>query len=285
MAILSIQSHVAHGYVGNRAATFPLQRIGHEVITINTVQFSNHTGYGKWKGDIFSSHHIKDVIQGLDDLGVLGSVDAVLSGYLGDASIGDEILKAVSQIREINPEVIYCCDTVMGDVGRGFYARPGIFEFFKSKAISEADIITPNQFEAENLSGIKIKSLKDAKGALKKLASENDIKIAAITSLDIPQNSKGFISVLLYKDGDFHFVETPRLAFEVEPNGTGDMFAALLLGHYMSQKDPVTAVEKTVTTLYGVLTQTKNRKRRELDIIAAQDIFSSKDPIFYSVKL
>jgi len=86
--ILSIQSHVAYGYVGNRAAVFPLQRLGHEVIAINTVQFSNHTGYGTWSGDVFSYQHIKEVLQGVDDRGGLENLDAVLSGYLGEAVLG-----------------------------------------------------------------------------------------------------------------------------------------------------------------------------------------------------
>src|SRR5688572_24371027 len=122
--ILSIQSHVAYGYVGNRAAVFPLQLLGYDVIAINTVQFSNHTGYGKWTGMVFEDRHIGDIVAGLEENGALDEVDAVLSGYLGDAALGGIVLDAVCRIRAHRPDMIYCCDPVMGDTGRGFFVRP-----------------------------------------------------------------------------------------------------------------------------------------------------------------
>ena len=131
--ILSIQSHVAYGYVGNKAACFPLQLLGHEVVNINTVQFSNHTGYGKWQGQVFTAEHIDKIISGLEDLEVLGQCNALLSGYLGDASLGSSILTAYHKIKAVNPGIIYCLDPVMGDIDRGFYVRDGIFGFFNEE--------------------------------------------------------------------------------------------------------------------------------------------------------
>lgn len=146
MNILSIQSHVAYGHVGNASAVFPMQRLGVEVWPIHTVQFSNHTGYGAWKGQVFDGATIDELMAGIGERGVLGKCDGVLSGYMGSADIGHAILQAVAKVREANPKAMYCCDPVIGDVGRGVFVRPGIPEFMREQAVPAADIVTPNQF-------------------------------------------------------------------------------------------------------------------------------------------
>ena len=153
MNLLSIQSHVAYGHVGNAAAVFPLQRMGVEVWPVHTVQFSNHTGYGDWQGQVFDAGLIREVVAGIEQRGVLGECDGVLSGYMGGADIGAAILDAVATVKRANPAARYCCDPVIGDVGRGVFVRDGIPEFMKAKAVPAADIITPNQFELDYLSG------------------------------------------------------------------------------------------------------------------------------------
>src|SRR5215218_6715128 len=166
MNILSIQSHVAYGHVGNAAATFPLQRIGIEVWPIHTVQFSNHTGYGAWTGRVFDAGLITELVQGIAQRGVLGQCDGVLSGYMGAADTGAAILDAVAQVKAANPAARYCCDPVIGDVGRGVFVRPGIPEFMRDHAVPAADIITPNQFELDYLSGIATDTLASVKEAI-----------------------------------------------------------------------------------------------------------------------
>ena len=158
MNILSIQSWVAYGHVGNAAAMFPMQRLGHEVWAVNTVQFSNHTGYGAWKGSVFSGEAVAEVVTGIEERGALPRCDGVLSGYMGDAAIGEAILGAVAKVKAVRPDALYCCDPVIGDVGRGIFVRPGIPEFIKARAVAAADIITPNHFELELLSGREAKT-------------------------------------------------------------------------------------------------------------------------------
>ena len=126
MNILSIQSWVAYGHVGNASAVFPLQRLGAEVWAVNTVQFSNHTGYGAWTGQVFTGEQVAAVIDGIAARGALARCDAVLSGYMGDAGIGAAILDAVARVRAAQPGGVYCCDPVIGDEGRGVFVRPGI---------------------------------------------------------------------------------------------------------------------------------------------------------------
>ena len=133
--ILSIQSSVAYGYVGNSAAAFTLQRLGHEVWPVLTVHFSNNTGYGAWRGPLLSPTDVAEVIAGIADRGVLGSADAVLSGYQGEPAVGAVILDAVEQVKAANPNAVYCCDPVMGDVGRGLFVREGIPEYLRDVVV------------------------------------------------------------------------------------------------------------------------------------------------------
>src|SRR5687767_8497688 len=182
MNLLSIQSHVAYGHVGNASAVFPMQRLGVEVWPIHTVQFSNHTGYGAWKGRVFDGPAIEELVEGIADRGVLPRCDGVLSGYMGSADIGTAILSAVARVRAANRQALYCCDPVIGDVGRGVFVRPGIPEFMREKAVPAADVITPNQFELEFLSGRSTGSLvglKEAIAAAHKLGP----KVVLVTSV------------------------------------------------------------------------------------------------------
>ena len=175
MNVLSIQSHVAYGHVGNASAVFPMQRLGVEVWPIHTVQFSNHTGYGSWKGRVFDGPAIEELVDGIAERGVLQACDGVLSGYMGSADIGNAILATLTRVRALNPAALYCCDPVIGDVGRGVFVRPGVPEFMRDQAVPAADIITPNQFELEYLSGIETDSLagvKDAIAAVHRLRPE-----------------------------------------------------------------------------------------------------------------
>ncbi|HZC59829.1 MAG TPA: pyridoxal kinase, partial [Chthoniobacterales bacterium] len=162
MTILSIQSSVAYGHVGNSAAVFPLQRIGVEVWPVMTVHFSNHTGYGAWRGMVLPAETVSDIIRGIEERGVFGECDGVLSGYMGDAAIGEAILDAYTRVKRANPSAIYCCDPVMGDAGRGFFVRPGIPEFMRDRAVPAATIVTPNQFELEYLAGCLVSDLESA---------------------------------------------------------------------------------------------------------------------------
>ena len=169
MRFLSLQSHVAYGYVGNRAATFPLQRLGHEVWAVNTVEFSNHTGYGAWKGRTASAEQVADIVQGIEALGMLAKCDALLTGYVGDAALGDVVLDTARKVRAANPKAVWCCDPVLGDIDTGIYVKPGIDAFFRDRALPRADLITPNHFELEHLTGRKVETLDEALAAARSL--------------------------------------------------------------------------------------------------------------------
>ncbi|WP_119943168.1 pyridoxal kinase PdxY [Neorhizobium sp. NCHU2750] len=274
--ILSIQSHVAYGYVGNRAATLPLQRLGHEVTVINTVQFSNHTGYLKWTGEVFSAAHIESILDGLESLGALEKMDALLTGYLGDPAIGDIILQLLDRLPK---HIRWLCDPVMGDVGRGFFVRPGIPDYFRQKALARASIITPNQFELEYLAGRQILTLDDAVKACR-MIHETGPEIVLLTSLIHDGTRDDEIQMLASsKSGEQFLATTPRLPLDPAPNGAGDCTSALFLGHILSGATLDEALSKTASSIFALFEKTRQAGRRELHMIAAQDDFAHPAPL------
>ena len=268
MNVLSIQSHVAYGHVGNAAAVFPLQRIGVEVWPIHTVQFSNHTGYGSWQGRVFDAGMISEVMAGIGQRGVLGQCDGVLSGYMGSADIGAAILDAVAAVRRANPAARYCCDPVIGDVGRGIFVREGIPEFMKAKAVPTADVITPNQFELDYLAGRSSTTLMQARDAVKAV---HDLGPRAIlvTSLHTAETPPDAIDLLASDATRCFRLRTPRLPLAV--NGAGDAIAALFFAHYLRSGKIDEALSRAASGVFGVLAKTAEMGAREIQLVTAQD--------------
>jgi len=123
MNLLSINSHVACGHVGNAAAVFALQRLGCEVWPIHTVLFSNHPGHESFRGETVEASTVRKLVSGIEERGLFPSCDGVLSGYLGKPETGEAILEALAKVKAANPTGRYCCDPVIGDTGRGVYVQ------------------------------------------------------------------------------------------------------------------------------------------------------------------
>ena len=267
-AVLSIQSHVAYGHVGNSSAVFPLQRLGIEVWPVHTVQFSNHTGYGAWRGRVFDGPAIEEVVDGIAERGVLGSCDAVLSGYLGSADIGHAVVQTVQRVRQANPAAVYCCDPVIGDVGRGVFVRPGIPEFMRETAVPAADVVTPNHYELDWLAGTTTKTLGDVKDAVAAVQTLGP-RVVLTTSLDTDDTPADAVDLLASEGGRHFRVRTPRL--DVSVNGAGDAVAALFLAHWLSSRDAGTALAAAAASVHGLLAATEAAGSREILLVAAQD--------------
>ena len=282
MNILSIQSHVAYGHVGNSAAVFPLQRMGVEVWPIHTVQFSNHTGYGDWQGQVFEAGLIREVVGGIEKRGVLGECDGVLSGYVGSADIGAAILDAVASVKRANPAAHYCCDPVIGDAGRGVYVREGVAEFLRGKAVPAADIVTPNQFELDYLSGLESKKLAQARDAVKAL---HDLGPRAIlvTSLHTDETPEDAIDMLASDNTGCFRLRTPRLPLSV--NGAGDAIAALFFAHYLRSGKIDATLSRAGSAIFGVLAKTVEAGSREIQLVAAQDEIVKPSRVFEAEKI
>jgi pyridoxine kinase len=277
MNILSIQSWVAYGHVGNASAVFPMQRLGCEVWAIHTVQFSNHTGYGAWKGRVFDAPMIDELVDGIAERGVLGRCDGVISGYMGSADIGNAILGAVARVRTANPAATYCCDPVIGDVGRGVFVRPGIPEFMRDQAVPAADVITPNQFELDFLAGRTTHSLADAKTAIAKVRQLGP-KVVMVTSLLTEETPDDSIDLVAADANGTWRVRTPRLGLSV--NGAGDAIAALFNLHWKRSGSAAEALTRAGSSVYGLLKRTEAAGAREILTVAAQDEFVSPTETF-----
>lgn len=282
MNILSIQSSVAYGHVGNSAAVFPLQRQGFSVWPVITVHFSNHTGYGAWRGPVLPAADIADVIAGIEERGVLPACDAVLSGYMGDVSLGEVILDAVARVKAANPKALYCCDPVMGDVGRGFFVRPGIPEFMRDHAVPAADILTPNQFELEFLTGGPVGTLDEALAAADSARALGP-GLVLVTSLHRRDGPDDDIEMLAVSGEGAWLVATPLLPVSV--NGAGDATAALFFGHYLRTGDPGAALSRTASSIFAVMEETHRSGAREIQLIAAQDRIADPPDRFPAVRL
>ena len=289
MAILSIQSHVVYGYAGNTAAVFPMQRLGREVWAVNTVEFSNHTGYGSWRGKVLGMDLVEDLVSGLEERGVLPKCEAVLSGYLGDAAMGRAIIGALEKVRSASPGALYCCDPVMGDVGRGFYVKPDIPEIFKKELLPAADIITPNQFELEALTGMDTSDSGEVLKAIDML-HEMGPKIILVTSY---HNDGKQIGMLASGESGVYSIRTPELPIGVGMAGSGDITAAVFLSRYLETGDLKETLELCTASVFGIIEKSwrsyteggSAAKLMELEIIQNQKELDSPEHYFEAQKL
>jgi pyridoxine kinase len=267
--VLSIQSSVAYGHAGNSAAVFPLQRLGIEVWPVHTVHFSNHTGYGVWKGPVLSAADVAAVIDGVDDLDAFIGISAVLSGYQGAEEVGQVILDTVARVKAANPQALYCCDPVMGDVGRGFFVRDGIPEFMRSSVVPAADIVTPNQFELEYLapghSIFTTAELLESIGNLRALGPSTVL----VTSVRVDGMAMDEVGLVAADDNGVWQVTTPLLPVEV--NGAGDATAAIFLAHLLRGDDAPTALAKVASSVFAILQNTLDLDRREIALVSSGD--------------
>lgn len=252
-SVLSIQSTVVFGYVGNKSATFPLQVLGFDVSTINSVQFSNHTGYKCFKGQVLNSDDLACLYDGLKENGI-SSFSHILTGYIGSQSFLEKVAEIVVDLKIKNPSLVYVCDPVMGDNGE-MYVPAELLPVYIDKILPIADIVTPNQFEVEKLTGIKITSEEDAIEAMKILHSKGP-KIVVISSSEFSPDGSIISLASTVANGKN---EVYKVQFQKLPAvfvGTGDLFAACLLAWLEKDKNLKLALEKTIATLQSVIKRT-----------------------------
>jgi pyridoxine kinase len=268
--LLSIQSHVVYGHVGNSAAAFPLQRLGAEVLPLNTVQFSNHTGYPSWRGRVFEAAAIDECVAGLAAVAALARCDGVLSGYLGKADVGEAMLRAVAAVRVANPAAEYCCDPVIGDVDRGVYVEAGVAEFFAKRALPAATVATPNAFELSFITGLAVDDVAGARRAIAALQTTGP-RIVLATSLTLDDTPADALDMIASNGGEAWRLRTPRLPIAV--NGAGDLIAALFFFHWLLRRSAAEALAAAASSVYGVVAATVAAGGRELRLVEAQDEF------------
>ncbi len=272
MKILSIQSSVAYGHVGNSAAVFPLQRLGVEVMPVHTVNFSNHTGYGAWRGPLIDPADVRDVVTGIEERGAFADTDAILSGYQGGEGIADVILDAVARVKAANPAALYACDPVMGNAKSGCFVAPAIPVLLRDRVVPAADIITPNQFELGFLTGTEPDTLASTLESAD-LARAMGPSVVLVTSVERPDREPGTIEMLAVTPEGAWLVTTPYLPLKA--NGSGDVTAALFTAHYVRTRNAADALARTTSSVFDLLRTTHESGRRELELVAAQEFYAN----------
>jgi len=270
--ILSIQSHVAYGHVGNSASVFPMQRLGVEVWPVHTVNFSNHTGYGAWRGPLMDPAQVADIVTGIGERGGFGQIDAVLSGYQGGEGIGATILEAVAKVKEAHPEAIYACDPVMGSEATGCFVHESIPVLLREQVAPRADLITPNQFELGYLTGTEPHSLEETLASVDR-AREIGPSTILVTSVLRPDRPEGTIEMLACHEDEAWIVRTPHLPLKA--NGSGDVTAALFTSHWVRTRSLPESLGRTVSSVFDLLQTTLDSGERELQLVQAQEVYAN----------
>lgn len=274
--ILTLQSHVVYGHAGNAAAVFPMQRLGHEVSALNLLQFSNHTGYGTWGGSVISAAELRDVLQGLRNIGVWGTLDAIISGYIGNVEQAEVMADMICTMKKQRPQLLYCCDPVMGDVGRGLYIKPELAHFIRTKLLPLADWITPNIFELSQLAQTRVTNIREAMSASQVLVDHYGFGLLATSIADSPTQT----GLSLATTREAYYVTTPRYDLRHTVHGTGDVTAASFMSHVLHGDIPRIALEKTASTIHAITRFTFEQGLPELAIIPAQAALLTPQPMF-----
>jgi len=270
--VLSIQSAVAYGHVGNSAAVFPLQRIGVEVMPVYTVNFSNHTGYGAWRGPLIDPDDVRAVITGIEERGAFPQVDVVLSGYQGGEGIADVILDAVARVKAANPSAIYACDPVMGNAKSGCFVAPAIPVLLRDRVVPAADLITPNQFELGYLTDTEPDTLESTLESVDLIRATGP-RTVLVTSVERPDREGGTIEMLAVDGAGAWIVQTPLLPMKA--NGSGDVTAALFTAHYRRTGDAADALARATSSVFDLLERTHASGERELQLVESQEAYAN----------
>lgn len=267
MNLLSIHSHVTYGHVGNSAAVFALQRLGIEVWPIHTVALSNHPGYGSFRGRTADAAAVRELIDGIAARGAFAQCDGILSGYLGTAEIGEEVLAAVSRVKTASPAARYCCDPVIGDAGR-VYVRADVAEFIRARALPAADVVTPNHFELERLSGLSSATTQAVAAAIDALHAAGP-SVVLVTSVATGETPADAVDLVVSDAAGRFRLRTPKLPVAV--HGAGDLIAALFFAHWLRTGSAAEALSRAASSVFGILRRTAQADATEMLLIAAQD--------------
>lgn len=292
--VLSIQSTVVSGYVGNKVAVFPLQLHGFETSIINSVQLSNHTAYEYVKGQVLGAREIAELCEGLK-LNQIDNFNFIITGYMGSKSFIEKVAEAILQMKKEHPDTEYLCDPVMGDNGK-MYVPEELLPVYRDTLLPLADITVPNQFEAELLTGIKINNLNDTLSAIDMMHSWG-IKTVVMSSSTLGKDRNTLVCVgsnCTEKGIERYKIEFPFINATFV--GTGDLFAALMLIWLYKDKNLKLALEKTVSALQYVVKKTvayaekhKSPEKEkvsfalmELKLIQSKNVLENPEIVFHA---
>jgi pyridoxine kinase len=268
MTVISIQSQVAYGHVGNSAAVFPLQMHGIDVVSVPTTLLSNRPGYQTIRGRVLDAELVADLLRGIEERGAVDGCRMILSGYLGSPEIAAVVADFIARARARNPSLLYCCDPVLGDRGRGLYVQAAIPPLVRDRLCPLADILTPNHFEFEYLVGTKATTSAQVIAQAQTLLARGPSTVV-ITSTELSDTPDGQIETLAVERSQSWRVRTPRLS--ISPSGTGDLFAALYAAARVQGADTRGALGHAASAIFAVLERTAISGTEEMRIVESAE--------------
>ncbi len=274
MTVISIQSQVVHGHVGNSAAVFPLQACGIEVTAVPTALLSNHPHYSSMRGEVLDVKLVRDLLRGVEERGLVDTCKVLISGYLGSPEIAAAVIDFVRRAKARNPKLLYLCDPVMGDAGPGVYVEEDLRALFCEGLVPLADIITPNQFELEQLAGRAPATLEGIVAAARGIGPST----VAVTGVQLQDASPQIVQTLAIEPRAAWIVSTPRIS--CHPSGTGDLFTALFAAALVQGLATGAALGRAVSGVYGVVEETERRQSYEMALIASAERMLRPHPLF-----
>jgi pyridoxine kinase len=269
MTVISIQSQVAYGHVGNNAAVFPMQMHGIDVIAVPTTLLSNRPGYPTIRGRVIEAQLVADLLLGVEERGAVETASMILSGYLGSPEIAVVVADFVARARARNAALRYACDPVLGDRDRGLFVQTDIPPLVRDRLCPLADIITPNHFEFEWLCGAKATTSAQMVDAARVLMARGPSTVV-VTSAELSDTPDGQIETLAVERSQAWRVRTPKLP--INPNGTGDLFAALFVSARVRGQDTPDALGHAASAIYAVLERTAARGTGEMRIVESAEL-------------
>jgi pyridoxine kinase len=275
MTVISIQSQVAWGHVGNSAAVFPMQMHGIDVIAVPTTLLSNRPGYPTIRGRVLDAQLVADLLLGVEERGALDTANMILSGYLGSADIAAVVADFVERAKAGHPTLTYCCDPVLGDRDRGLFVQADIPPLVRDRLCRLADIITPNHFEFEWLCGAKATTTDQVIAQAQALLARGPSTIV-VTSAELADTPDEEIETLAIERSQARSqawrVRTPKLP--ISPSGTGDLFASLFVSARVREKETPDALGHAASAIFGVLERTAARGTEEMRIVESAELLA-----------
>ena len=271
MNVISIQSQVAYGHVGNSAAVFPMQMHGIDVTAVPTTLLSNRPGYPTIRGRVLDAQLVADLLLGIEERGAVDTAQMILSGYLGSPDIAAVVADFVGRAKASHPTLLYCCDPVLGDRDRGLFVHADIPPLVRDKLCPLADIITPNHFEFEFLCGAKATTTDQMIDAAQTLLARGPSTIV-VTSAELTDTPDGEIETLAIERSKAWRVRTPKLP--ISPNGTGDLFASLLVSARVGGSSTPEALAHAASAIFAVLERTAIRGTEEMRIVESAELLA-----------
>jgi pyridoxine kinase len=267
MLVISIQSQVVHGHVGNSAAAYPMQAEGVSVAAVPTTLLSNHPRYPTVRGRVLDAELLADLLCGVEERGLIDEAKVLLTGYLGSPDNARVIADFVDRARRKNPDLVYLCDPVIGDDGKA-YVADGILEVVRSHLVPAASLVTPNQFELELLSGVAVRDTAGLRAACAAISAQGPQHVV-VTGCTLADTPAGQTETIVCTGRQLARIATPRLP--IRPCGTGDLLAGLIAAHLAKGATVEVAVRSAVDAVFAVLLRTAREGADEMRLVPRPD--------------